>query len=165
VSTTPTPAASDRGWPDAEQYEAIVKQAALEIALHNGDGHGMLPDPVLYRDHVKIALKVFIDQHAAELAARVEQEREAIFVVARNYMPTPDFIEFRKRIFARGTSEALDRKEAGVREALKAVKDALGSAEWSSPKDAEALLHEIIDTHYPRLFALLTTPASAETSE
>lgn len=50
-----------------------------------------------------------------------------------------------------------------LREAAKAVKDALGNAEWGTPEHAQAIFARLIDQHYPALKAALDETPEAET--
>lgn len=127
-SISPTPVASDRGWPDAV-VDAVAR--AIDPAMWDEEvmvpvgGPGICPFREPLRRKARAALEVMDAQHTAALAEAVQAEREACAKMVERLDEEDeeglDLVwaygrEIAAEIRARGTTSALDRTEAGVRE-------------------------------------------------
>jgi hypothetical protein len=193
--TDPTPA----GWPDAERpgYPANPHQDGAHLVndhpwlwnaineswvgigggLYTGDQFGS--KSYLIYDGPCLTP----DEHAAEIAAAVQAEREACALAANEYRNgNPHAIEgmqwwgprIASAIRARGTTEALDRTEVGVREAIQDALETVvlslafygrdgGTSREANTMEQLVAMWAATDTKLRAALALLPTPASAET--
>lgn len=131
---------ADRGWPDekvkglAAYLLPVLREQAAETRTKVG--HLMAPNEVPMQHAAADLIEHLLaerTQHAAEIAAAVQAEREEIAVMHEEWAELYDrtsvararHLVCAEKIRARGTTDAVERVEAGVREKFREALEAI----------------------------------------